>query len=62
MIVNVELDVDLDAQEVIRRLFPRSADNEYELLWVHTEGADYGRKPIKKVLFRLRRTLVEGRT
>ncbi len=62
MIVNIEVDVELSAEEVIQRLFPRSADRpgEYTLTYVHHEGTDYGRKPVKSVTFRLRRTLPEG--
>jgi len=62
MIVSVEVEVELNAQEVIERLFPRSADRpgEYDLLYVHHEGTDYGRKPVEKVTFRLRRNIPKG--
>ncbi len=47
MIVNVEVEVELSAQEVIEKLFPRSADRpgEYKLLTVYGD-TDYGRNPI----------------
>ena len=62
MITNVEVEVELSAQEVIERLFPRSADRpgEYRLIYVQTEGHDWGRKPIQNVRFRLRRQLPSG--
>ena len=62
MITNIEVDVQLSAQEVIERLFPRSADRpgEYHLLYVHHDGTDFGRNPVKSVTFRLRRNLPSG--
>ncbi len=61
MIVNVEVEVELSAQEVIEKLFPRSADRpgEYKLLTVYGD-TDYGRNPIKTVTFKLRRNLPSG--
>ena len=59
MIVNVEVEVELSAQEVIERLFPNSRYNpgEYDLLWI-SGNTDYGRKPIAKVTARLRKKLI----
>jgi len=61
MIVNVEVEVELSAQEVIEKLFPRSADRpgEYKLLRVFGD-TDYGRNPIKNVTFTLRRNIPSG--
>ena len=64
MLTTVEVEIELSAKETIRRLFPliaREQLDKYKILYVHTEGTEYGRKPVQIVTIRLRRELEEGK-